>query len=163
MFEVVGQPAGGDLVGLVDEVAFGDQDQPTSGTDLGQHFGDVVEQPHRLLQLAANHLDHLGDDRRRNPPTADRDRGLDHRQAERLHAVSERGQVLALGRGERGLHVDALRGERRDQLDEPLLVGAEPVFAVPQGVVGVEPDHVEGAHSRLSPSISSSSPAESPA
>ena len=163
VFEVVSEPAGRDLVGLVDEVALGDQDQPPRRADFGQHLGNVIEQPHRILELPSDHLDHLGDRSRGNSAAADGDGGLDHRQPERLDAISERGQVLAFGGSQRRLDIDTVGRVRRDQLDESLLVGSETVLAVPQGVVGVEADHVERTHRRLTPSISSRSPSASPA
>ena len=116
---------------------------------LGQDLGNMVEQPHRLLQLCSDHLDHLGHHCRRNSSPADRDCGLDHRQPERLDAVAEGGQVLAFGRRQGGLHADTVRRPRGDQFDESFFVGTKSVLAVPQRVVGVEPDHVERAHSRL--------------
>ena len=156
VLEVVSQPARGDLVRLMDEVTFGDQDQPPVPADLGQDLRYVFEQAHRILELRSDHLDHLGHDPRRNPAATDGDRGLDHRQAERLDAVTEGGQVLALRRRQRSLGVHTLGCVRRDQFDEPLLVGAEPILAVPQGVIRIEADHVERAHGRLMPSICAS-------
>ena len=82
------------------------------------------------------------------PPLAgrcERGRTLHHRQAERLHAVAEDVQVLALDRRERGLDVDALGDVRRHDVDERELGGAEAVLALPQRVVGVERDDLERA------------------
>ena len=104
MLEVVRQTAGRDLVGLVDEIALGDEDHPARRANLRENLGHVVQQPHGLVELSPDHFDHLCDDGRRDLAAADRDRGLDHRQPERLDAVAEGRQVLAFRGGQRGLH-----------------------------------------------------------
>ena len=127
----------------MDEVALGDQYQSVVSTEVGEHLGDAVEEPHRLHQHAHPEGHNVADDPRRDAALGDGDGALDHRQRERLDAVAGDRQV-ALLRGAQGApDVDAVGDVRREQVDVTALDVVEGVLAVPQRVVGVEPDDVE--------------------
>ncbi len=143
LIEVVFEAAGLDLVGLLDEVALGDQHQAVLAAHLLQHLGHSGKEAHRRGELVVDQVDDLADHGRGHTPLGDRDCRLDCRQTEGLHAVAEHRQVLLLHTRKCGLHVDAVGGIGRHQLHEPLLVGVEAVLAVPQGVVGIEADNIE--------------------
>ena len=142
-------------------------------THFRQYLRDVRKKTHGFGELGTNHLHELAEHVRGDPAFADGECRLDGGEPERLHAIPEDWEVLAFDGGEGGLDIDAFSSERRDQLDEALLARVEPVLAVPQGVVGVERQHVERLHRgrafatlsptiRLTPSSSSSSCCASP-
>ena len=140
---MVGESRRRDLAGLVDEVALGDQHQAVVAADVGEHLGDIGEQPDRLGQHVHAGFDDLADHRRRDPSVRHGHRGLHHRQRERLDPVAGDWDLVELGGAQRRRDVDPGVHVRLHELDEPGLDGVEGVLAVPERVVGVEPDHVE--------------------
>jgi len=142
--EVVGEPRRGDLALLVDQVAFRDEDQAVIGGNGFDGFWHAVEQSHLFGQHLMGEPEQLTDHGRRHRGPGRRDGTLDHRQHERLDPVARDREVGDLGRPQRVAQVDTVWHMRRHQFDEPVLHVDERVLAVPQRVVGIEGDDVEG-------------------
>jgi hypothetical protein len=127
----------------VEQVALGDQHQAAVPAEHVERLGHAVEQLDRVRQeLLAEGEDAL-DPLPVDLVGAQGERRLDHGEGEALHPVAEQGEVAALRVEERrrdGLGVDP----GVEDLHEALLRDVEVPFRMPEGVVPVHPDHVDG-------------------
>ena len=145
--EVVGEAGHLDLALLVHEVALGDDGEPVVAAEILEHGGDVGHQSHRLDEHRHAGLHHLTDHRGRHRRPRDADTA--HSTIDSVNALTPYPEIGTWRRSvarSASAQVDAVGDVRTDELDEARLDGEERVLAVPQRVVGVEPDDVEAVH-----------------
>ena len=142
-----------DLATLVDGVALGDHGQMVFA-QCRERVLHAVEQLDGVLGHLLGPVDQALNAGGVDAVPGDRQRRLDHRQRGALHAVAEPCDVRVLDLGERsacgGLRFVEVREERGHDLAVQVVARHEVVFAVPQGVVGVEADPTD--HHRWSTS-----------
>src|SRR5690606_488112 len=142
-----GQSAVAHLRFLVEQVALGDQHHVMRGRDLLHRLAHARQQVHRVAQHVLGDVHDAVQVACGNAPLGDVDRGLDHGQRHALHAVAEHRDVALLHRVQAIAHAGVAEVDvAPDDAFEFLLRGVEIVLAAPQGVVGVEADHVDHGH-----------------
>ena len=145
VLEVVLDPGRAHLACLVHEIALRDEHQPMTASDGGQCLRHAVEHLDRMassISWAWSTSSPITE--RRNATSGGRgDRGLHHRERVPLDAVSRHGDVVELGGVQRARVRRSPPRAGADLGDEELLGDGEVVLALPQRVVGIEPDRVE--------------------
>jgi hypothetical protein len=133
----------------MEEVALRDQHQPVTGArELAERLGDPVEQLDGVTHQLLAHRDDALDGGAVDAVPRQRQGRLDHREGEALDPVAEDGEVAPLGGHQR--RVDRLRVDPGlEQGDVALLGDVEVALAVPEGVVRVHADELDGHEASL--------------
>ncbi len=111
--------------------------------ERAERFFDAVEQLGRLHQHPLAPTEDHGQLIRRDAPPGQLDRGLEHRERERLDPIAVEAEVLHLSRGKECVDV-RVPDVSLEQLAKLTLGDVEPRLAVPERVVAVEPHHPDG-------------------
>jgi hypothetical protein len=137
--EALAEPGRGKLCFLVQQVAFGDQNEACAVGEGIERRLDTGQEFNRMLQQIAADGEDVAYGRWRQRVAGKLGRRLQHGEREALHAIAvERKVTRAHGlepfkRGRRG-------GERFEYREQGLLGSIEVAHVVPQRVIGIEAD-----------------------
>lgn len=127
------------LAFLIQQIAFGDQQDTVRSGDILKRFAGMRQQLNRVLQHVLSRCDQFCDHRGRNALIGHFYRGFDHRKDKALDAEPIMTKVSSLGRDE-AVHQVVAGHVILQKIGESLLRQPKEPLVLPQRIVGIECD-----------------------